>query len=120
MLAGVAAAVLVAASPANAATVAGLTAFGSGVTGFQTMAAAEGISREAVARVHATQLDHARKAESAFQAEYLKLVITAPETDWESAARAAESALMRLSSAAMLVSLPEAAPAPIASQPTTK
>ncbi|MFN9845216.1 MAG: hypothetical protein ACK539_15490 [Planctomycetota bacterium] len=105
--AGIAAAVLVVASPANAATVAGLTSLGSGVVGFQASLAAEGMTREAVAKVHETVRKQVSKADNQFRNAFAKLLPKASLDDWETAAHEAETALLMMASAVTFVQMPE-------------
>lgn len=67
---GVAATTLAVASPANVVWVAGLSAFGTGVLTFQTRAALEGYSRDAVARVYNQTITKIQKSTSQIGADF--------------------------------------------------
>ena len=109
--AGIAAGALVVASPANVVWVTALTGIGAGTLSFQTRAALEGMSREAVARVYNDTLTKLTLYETQFEASYELLwanqTIYLPGI-WDAEAAKAEVSLEKYRSAAMLVSLPSA------------
>ncbi len=107
ILSGITSAVLVAASPANAAAVAGFNALTTGVVGFQTLAGNEGFSRATVAETHRKVLDELRKSEDEYQGAYAKLTMTASDDGWETSARAAEAAVGNIARIALWVPMPE-------------
>ena len=112
VVSGVAAAILVVASPANAATVAGLTAWGAGATGYQTSLASAGFSREIIAKVHQDLYVKITTQVAAYNDAYLKLDVTVDDSVWEENARKAEAALAQIISLAMLVPMGEVPPKP--------
>lgn len=107
ILSGITSAVLVAASPANAAAVAGFNALTTGVVGFQTLAGNEGFSRATVAETHRKVLEELRESERQYQAAYVQLTMTASDDGWETSARAAEAAVGNIARIALWVPMPE-------------
>jgi len=106
---GIAAGALVVASPANAVWVAALTGVGAGALSFQTRAALEGFSRDAVARVYNDTITRMAAADTQYQASYQELVAnktTWTDAKWDEVAGAAEVSLQKYRSAATLVALP--------------
>jgi hypothetical protein len=104
---GVAATTLVVASPANAVWVAGLTAFGTGVMTFQTRAALEGYSRDAVARVYNEIIAKIQDATSQIGVdfEFLRSNVESTGDVFDKRAGELDQRIIRLHTAAILTPL---------------
>jgi len=104
---GVAATTLAVASPANVVWVAGLSAFGTGVLSFQTRAALEGFSRDAVARVYNDTITRTQGtiAQIGADFEFLRQHVDSLDDSFDKRAGELDNRIVSLRSAAILTPL---------------
>lgn len=104
---GVAATTLVVASPANAIWVTGLSTFGTGVLTFQSRAALEGYSRDAVARVYNQIITKISQASILIgnDFEFLRQNVKSSGDDFDERAGELDKRIIELHSAAILTPL---------------
>ncbi len=110
ILAGIASAGLIVASPANAVTVAVLNGFATGVLAFETSTGAEGLNRASMLIVYNNTMRQMVDAENAYEGAYQTLLQkrAAEEQVWRDAAAAAAVALNRYDNTTLFRSLPGA------------